>query len=650
MRRTIEDSGTRAPSEGPPATLGREEWTRLLVDSVPDYAIFTLDKEGRITTWNDGARRMMGFAAEEVVGRPVSILYPPGEEARAAREMEKALAHGRCEEESWHVRRDGSRIWVDEVMTPLRADDGTHRGFAKVSRDLSEKRQAEERLRASEERLRLVVESVRDYAILTLDTAGVVDSWNVGAERIFGFAPCEILGRPGDIIFTPEDRARSVPEEEQRQARENGRAEDERWHVRGDGRRVYVSGVMAPLCPEGVVTGYVKVARDLTERKHLDDALRQAHEEAQQANRAKDEFLAMLGHELRNPLAPMVSALEVMRLGGIDSPAQGILERQVAHLTRLVDDLLDVSRIMRGKIELARRPIELREIVDRALELTRPLLRQRRNQVAVRVEQRGLVLDADPDRIAQVISNLVTNASKYSDAGSRIGLSASREARTVRIEVEDEGIGIGAEMIESVFEPFVQQPQSLERKLGGLGLGLAIVRSLVDAHGGTVRAESAGRGRGSTFVLQLPAASGGRDGTRPGPEPATLAASGGGRRVLIVDDNTDAAQMLKDGLEGLGYVVEAAYEGPAALERARIFQPAVVLLDIGLPGMDGYEVARALRSTPEGSSGVRIFALTGYGQPADRRRTSEAGFDVHLVKPVSLSRLQQLLEEDVPTG
>ena len=645
----MDDSQTPTPAPDPGGSLEglgpADEWVRLLVASVQDYAIFTIDTAARITSWNEGARRIKGYTAEEIIGRPLALFYRPEEKDKPQREMQVALATGRSEDESWRVRKDGSLLWVNEVMTPLRGPDGSLRGFTKISRDLTERKRAEELLRASEERLRLVVESVRDYAIVTLDTDGRVVSWNPGAELLFGYSAEEALGRFADFFFTEEDRARDVPAGELREAARKGRAEDERWHARKDGRRIYVSGVMAPLAPSGVLAGYVKVARDLTDRKNLDDTLRQAHEEAQQANRAKDEFLAMLGHELRNPLAPMVSALEVLRLTGGSSPAQAILERQVAHLTRMVDDLLDVSRVIGGKLELARRAVELREVVDRALELAGPLLEARRNRVEVGVAPQGLLVDADPDRIAQVLSNLLINASRYSDPGSRIGLAARPDGPSVRVAVTDEGMGIAPEMLDAVFEPFVQQPQSLERKLGGLGLGLAIVRSLVEAHGGRVSVASGGVGQGSTFEVELPAGDGPQAASGAQDAAAGVSPASAGRRVLVVDDNTDAAQMLQVGLERLGYQVEAAYDGPSAIERALVLRPDVVLLDIGLPGMDGYEVAKVLRLPDSGLPDARLIALTGYGQPADRQRTSEAGFDVHLVKPVNLARLQRLLED-----
>ena len=359
------------------------------------------------------------------------------------------------------------------------------------------------------------------------------------------------------------------------------------------------------------------------------------------ANRVKDEFLAMLGHELRNPLAPISTAVQLIRLRGGQSREIAVIERQVGHLTRLVDDLLDVSRITRGKIELDQRPLELWDAIARAIEVASPLLEERRHRVDVRVPSSGLIIDADIDRLAQVIANLLTNAAKYSDPESRISVSAGLADGHVELTVRDQGIGIAPDMIGRVFEAFVQQPQTIERSRGGLGLGLTIVRSLVEMHGGTVRAESAGVGRGSSFIIQLPLA------TRTSVD--AVGQSGAGvrrvvkrRRVLIVDDNTDAAEMLADALSQVGYDVAVAHDGPSALARAREFHPHAALLDIGLPVMDGYELAGRLRQ----QVGARLvmFAVTGYGQPADVERSLDSGFERHLVKPIELQQLAAQLD------
>jgi signal transduction histidine kinase len=376
-------------------------------------------------------------------------------------------------------------------------------------------------------------------------------------------------------------------------------------------------------------------------------SLVRARDSILEAHRVKDEFLAMLGHELRNPLAPISTAVQIIRLRGGQSREIAVIERQVGHLTRLVDDLLDVSRITRGKVELDRRPIELWDAIARAVEVASPLLEERRHRVDVLVPSSGLIVDADIDRLAQVISNLLTNAAKYSDTESRIALRGGLADGHVELAVIDQGIGIAADMLGRVFEAFVQQPQTIERSRGGLGLGLTIVKSLVEMHGGSVRCESAGVGRGSAFIITLPLADRSQSDHPAQGRPGLLRAAKR-RRVLIVDDNSDAAEMLADALAQLGYEPAVAHDGPSALARARDFHPDAALLDIGLPVMDGYELGERLRRQ-EGARLV-LFAVTGYGQPADMARSLDSGFERHMVKPIDLQQLSALLDGALAKG
>lgn len=373
-------------------------------------------------------------------------------------------------------------------------------------------------------------------------------------------------------------------------------------------------------------------------------SLLEARARAEEAMRAKDEFLAMLGHELRNPLAPIMTALQLMRLKGDTSREQDVLERQVGQLMRLVDDLLDVARIARGKVELRKERLELGSVAARAIEIASPLLEQKRQELIIDIPPDGLPLDADADRLAQVFSNLLTNAAKYSDANTRVTFSARQVADTVVVRVRDQGQGIEPDMLDAVFDHFVQQRQSVERAQGGLGLGLAIVKNLVVLHGGTVRAISKGRGHGSEFVVELPLSKSevrpaeNRSAARNGAHQERLASTHA--RVLVVDDNEDAAEMLSEALTDLSYSVRKAFDGPSALAVAAEFKPQIALLDIGLPVMDGYELGRRLR---ESDAEMRLVALTGYGQASDKARAREAGFDAHLVKPIHIDKLQQLL-------
>ena len=368
----------------------------------------------------------------------------------------------------------------------------------------------------------------------------------------------------------------------------------------------------------------------------------EAREQAEAGNRAKDEFLALLGHELRNPLSPILTALGLMRRhdGDVLGEERAIIERQVDHMVRLVDDLLDVSRITRGMVSLARRRVDLVKVIDRAIELASPLLEQHAHRLSV-VVQPELAVDGDPTRLAQVFANLLTNAAKYSPRGGAITIAGDRSGDRVCVRVRDTGIGISPSMLPRVFDQFVQERQALDRSAGGLGLGLSIVRSLVELHGGTVEAHSEGLGQGSEFRVTLPLCTGtGMPDAKP-PQPAASAGPKG-LRVLIVDDNEDAATLLARVLTAWGYLVCVAHDGASALAIAETFTPDVALLDIGLPGMDGYELSRRLLAIPT-LADVRLVALTGYGQARDRDAALEAGFHEHMVKPVDLDALERVL-------
>jgi signal transduction histidine kinase/FixJ family two-component response regulator len=403
---------------------------------------------------------------------------------------------------------------------------------------------------------------------------------------------------------------------------------------------------VAPLrAADGTITGSMSVSFDVSEQVLGRQRLEAARAEAEQANRAKDDFLAMLGHELRNPLAPILTALQLVRLRGNDNIGREVevIERQAQHLVRLVDDLLDVSRIARGKVTLSKESVEIADVIAAAIETASPIIESGRHRLITDVPKHGLVVDVDRVRMAQVIANLLTNAAKYTPTGGRIIVSATREDTDVVIRVEDSGTGIAQELLPNVFDLFVQARQTLARSQGGLGLGLTIVKSLVAVHGGTVLAESEGLGRGSSFTVRLPAL--GSRADSPKRAEAATPVKPRHQRILVVDDNEDAAEMLSEALQMLGYRTAIANDGPAALLLAVQFDPHTALLDIGLPAMDGYELARRLRA--QAGSRLRLVAVTGYGQASDRQRSSEAGFDEHLTKPVDFGALAKLLERSV---
>jgi signal transduction histidine kinase len=389
-----------------------------------------------------------------------------------------------------------------------------------------------------------------------------------------------------------------------------------------------------------------ELEQEVAQRQRLEEELHQRAEELAQADRRKDEFLAMLGHELRNPLAPIRNAIQVMQMLGPPDPqlrwARDVIDRQVRQMARLVDDLLDVSRISRGKITLNREVVELAGIIERAVESSRSLLEVRRHQFAELMPPEKIWLEADPARLAQVVANLLNNAAKYTEAGGQIRLAVAREGGAAVVRVQDNGMGIPADFLPHVFDLFTQGDRSLARSEGGLGIGLTLVKSLVEMHGGSVEAHSQGPNQGSEFVVRLPILAAPPARVAQEQHNGTDHPVSRPRRVLVVDDNTDSAESL-DRLLGLqGHEVRTAHDGPTALRVAQMFGPEVVLLDIGLPQMDGYEVARQLREQI-GLRQVVLVALTGYGQEEDRRKAAEAGFDAHLTKPADPAALHRLL-------
>ena len=390
---------------------------------------------------------------------------------------------------------------------------------------------------------------------------------------------------------------------------------------------------------QNVMVHAVEVTDSVVARRKTEALARRLLE----TDRHKDEFLAILGHELRNPLAPILAALHVMRLRSADPATErerAVIERQVAHLSRLVDDLLDVSRATMGKIDLRRERVDLATSVTRAVEMTRPIVESRQHHLSVSVPVGALFVEGDPVRLAQVVANLLQNAAKYTDPGGTIEIEGRREGPDMVVRVKDNGRGIPHDRLSAMFELFVQGDDSPDRSQGGLGIGLTLVRSLVQLHGGTVTAHSEGPGRGSEFIVRLPASA--REGPRAVEEAPPAPKLQQQRRVLIVDDDKDAAEMLAQALQGEGHVVRQEHDGASALVAAAQFQPDVVVLDLGLPGMDGLEVARRLRAYPQLAS-VRIVALTGFGQGSDRRRSAAAGIESHLVKPVDIQTVMQAI-------
>ena len=508
-----------------------------------------------------------------------------------------------------------------------------------LRQDIVVRTKLEDELRRSEEKFRLLVGGIRDYAVFMLDPEGRIATWNEGAEAIKGYKAEEIIGEHFSRFYPQEAIDARFPQMELEVAARVGRFEDEGWRLRKDGSAFWANVIITALFDSnGKLRGFAKVTRDMTERRRV-----VALEESE---RKMNEFLAMLGHELRNPLAPIRNALDLMRIqANGDSRlewARSVIDRQLTQLTRLVDDLLDVGRISSGKIALRKEPIEINAAVQRAVEASRPLADASRHTLEVRLSPEPLSVDGDLIRLAQVVLNLLTNAIKYTPAGGRIEVDVAREGAFAVVRVKDTGIGMSPELMPKVFDLFVQGERSLDRSEGGLGIGLTLVKRLVSLHGGTVSAHSDGPGRGSEFAISLPALAQSAE-----PKKVESVASGAAAhrrsRVLVVDDNRDSADTLAALLEAWGHDVRTLYDGPSAIAAVAEFKPNVVLLDIGLPKMNGYEVAAQLRQLANRRPLI-LVAFTGYGQDEDRRRVREAGFDYHLVKPLEPAELEKILD------
>ncbi|WP_422650756.1 histidine kinase [Cupriavidus sp. H18C1] len=494
-----------------------------------------------------------------------------------------------------------------------------------------------------EAKYRALVEAIQDYAIFTLDVSGNITSWNRGVAKIKGYAAHEIIGKHFSVFYPPDAVARGWPDYELRRAAADGRFEDEGWRVRRDGTLFWANVTITAMFDEqGMLQGFAKVTRDMTERKRL--------EELEQSSRRMSEFLATLSHELRNPLAPMRNAVNLMRLETLGSgdqraprdsatlrQCQSVLDRQLSHMTRLVDDLLDMGRITSGKVELQYSRVDLADIVARAAEAAKPTLERRRQWLDLRVPGQ-IAMRADPTRLIQVLQNLLLNASKFSPTGSRIAIESELQPQAVELRVSDEGIGIPASEIDTIFDLFVQHKHGKVSDDGGLGIGLSLCRSLVELHGGSIRASSPGEGMGSTFTIRLPLGIGSAEEKQDTAVPLPA----GALRVMVVDDNRDSADSLGMLLQAMGHEVHIAYDAEGAVEIAGSFVPQLALIDIAMPVVDGFALLRGLKNM-RGWSGTVFAAMTGFGQPSDRAETKAAGFHFHIVKPVELPKLQMLL-------
>jgi PAS domain S-box-containing protein len=527
-----------------------------------------------------------------------------------------------------------------EVVANLYAEDG-HSVIQANIRDITERKQADYNLEVSESRYRRLFETAQD-AILILDAnTGKIFDANPFIKDLLGYSQEELVGKELWQIGLFRDKSESQIAFRELQTQGYIRYEDLPLETK-QGQRIEVEFVsnIYQVDQRQVIQCNI---RDITERSRLE---RQTHEQAEalaELHLRKDEFLAMLSHELRNPLSAIFNALHILRLQVTENPIQQkakiVLQRQVGQLAHLIDDLLEVSRVITGRIQLHQERLEMRGIVERALESVRPQIERRNQELSVSLPAEAIWLQADPTRLEQVVVNLLNNAAKYTDEGGQIRLTAQQEGGEVVLRVRDNGVGIAPALLPRIFDLFSQADRTLDRSQGGLGIGLSLVQKLVELHGGTVEAHSAGLGQGSEFLVRLPALSPVREAIAPierAKQPAQTS------RLLVVDDNMDSADMLVMLLQMFGHEAKATYSGQSALETAVEYQPDFVLLDIGLPDMNGYEVAQHLRQQPQ-TKDVRLIAMTGYGQDSDRQRSQEAGCEHHLVKPVDPQKLQDLL-------
>lgn len=603
--------------------------------------------DGTVFWINGAGLELLGCAAQECIGRSIEEFHRnPADAADSLRRLRQgetlrnlATTLRRRDGALRHVRVSANTLWDAGRMIHSRW----------FVRDVTPERLGEE----ARAHLAAIVES-SDDAILSKSLDGVIRTWNGAAERLFGYRAEEAVGRPIALIIPPE-RVHEEGEILSRLRRGERIEHFETVRITKDGRSIPVSLTISPMRDaDGEIVAASKIARDISESKRVEQTqletigeLRRVEEALREADRRKDEFLAVLAHELRNPLAPIRYAIAMGRKpGGATAEqrarAQGIIERQVQHMGRLLDDLLDVSRITRGTLTLRTSTVDLASIVAAAQEAARPLIEARRHTFTLKLPGKPLCLVADTVRLAQVLANLLINAAKYTDAGGHIELEAARAGEELTLVVRDDGIGISSEMMPRLFTLFAQAHPALERSEGGLGIGLALVRGLVQLHGGSVAVRSEGVGRGSEFTVRLPlgalsAATGLAVAAPVKPRPAARL------RVLVADDNRDSAESCAALLRLGGHVVSIAHTGGDALELAGRLEPEVLLLDIGMPELNGYEVAKCIRGTAWGAR-AKLIAITGWGQQEDKRRALAAGFDHHLTKPIDPNGLEALLQ------
>ena len=614
-------------------------------------AVIAMDLDQRVTYLNAAAERQYRVSAGDVLGHKLSQVFSrqwPSAEAEAATWI-ALREHGEWRGEIIHHTHDGRNIPVEASLTLLRDSDGTDAGMVSAIRDITDRTRAEEASREIEHRFRIMADGL-PLIIWVHDAQGLLQFVNQTYCEFFGVTSEQVAGPKWQPLVHPDDVA-AYASEFDACVRERRPFNAEVRASRFDGEWRWLESRAQPrFSASGEFLGMVGSSPDITERKQAEAKLRQIAADLSEADRRKSEFLAMLAHELRNPLAPMRNMLQVLKLKGDDqnavANASQVIERHLVQMVRLVDDLLDVSRVSRGTIGLRRERIGLASIIRQAEEAVSPLCENMKHELTVTLPSRPVEVNGDSVRLIQVVSNLLTNACKFTDAGGRIGLSVERDADQAVIRVRDNGVGISDGNLPRLFEMFMQVDATLDRSTAGLGIGLALVKHLVEMHDGTVDVYSEGIGRGSEFVIHLPALP--EEPQTPPIAPALPKRADDATdqkrslRILVVDDNRDSAKSMAILLKFKGHTTHTAYDGLEAVEAAVTFRPDVVLLDIGLPTLNGHEVCRRIREQTSDKT-IKLIALTGWGQDEDRQKTAEAGFDAHLVKPVDFDQLLKLL-------
>jgi hypothetical protein len=647
-----------------------EERFRLLVESVRDYAIFMLDPAGIVLTWNAGAERFKGYTADEIIGQHFSRFYPPEALASGlpAHELDVARVTGSFEDEGWRVKKDGSLFWANVVITAVRNAKGELLGFAKVTRDLTQRRVHEEDLRHSEERFRLLIEGVSECAIFMLDPTGRVATWNVGAQRIKGYKASEIIGQHFSIFYPGEVKESGWPGHELQVAAEKGSFVDNGWRLRKDGTKFWANVTITALRDHsGRLLGFAKLTRDLTEAKRVEamelanvqreemlEAERSARIAAQRATRIKDEFLATLSHELRTPLSAILGWTQVLLRSDsskgpdVQKRAVEVIDRNARAQVQLIDDLLDLSRIVTGKLRLDLHQISFASVVDAAVDSAMPSAQAKGIRLKSILGATQDVVSADAARLQQVVWNLLTNAIKFTPKGGQIQVLLQRVNSHLELSVSDTGIGIPESYLPQVFDRFSQRDSSTTRTFGGLGLGLAICKQIVELHAGSIRAASQGEGKGATFFVQLPLSIvQGHEASPPRIQPTTETQAPEivslprleGVHVFTIDDEPDARELVQTVLQDLGASVTSFAAAQDALAALKTSRPTVLICDVGMPRMDGYEFMRALRAQEARGERIPALALTAFARAEDRKRSLVAGYQAHLAKPFDVGEL-----------